>query len=128
MTATVSHEIGASRLVTAFAASDPATGPPGDIVLDRRAAGADGPRPEFRRNVGAAIAARGVRAVVEVMRWMRDGMARRQAKRELRLLGRSRLVDIGIDPDRIEHLVDAMIAARRNGTTMRGGRSGPRSG
>ena len=125
MTATISHEIGASRLVTAFAASDPATGPPGDVVLDHHAAGADRPRPEFRRGVGAALAARGGRVVVEVMRWMGDGMARRQAKRELRLLGRSRLVDLGIDPDRIEHVVDAMIAARRNGTMTRGGGSGP---
>ena len=52
MTATISHEIDAGRLVTAFAATDPATGPPRDVVLDHQAASAGGPRPEFRRNVG----------------------------------------------------------------------------
>ena len=126
MTATISHEIDAGRLVTAFAATDPATGPPRDVVLDHQAASAGGPRPEFRRNVGAALA-RGGRAVVDVVRRMRDGLTRRQAVRELRRLGRSRLADLGIEPDRIEHVVDAMIAARRNGTATRGGRWEPRS-
>ena len=127
MTTTIAHEIGARTPVTAFAASDPATGPPGDVMPDHRATGADGLRPQLGRNIGAAFARGG--HVVEVMcRWLREGMERRRMVRELRLLGRSRLADLGIEPDRIEHVADAMIAARRNGTAMRRGRSRPGSG
>ena len=113
MKATTSNEIGAGRPVTAFATSDPATGPPRVIVLDRDAAGADDYRPEFRQDIEAMVA-RIERAIVEVANRLRDGLARRQAVRELRRLGRSRLADIGIEPHEIERVVDAMIAARRN--------------
>ena len=125
MTATTSNEIGAGRLVTAFAASDPATGPPSDILPGPDTA-RDGDRPTYRRDIEAALA-RIERAIAGVMLGLRDGLARRQTVRELRLLGRARLADIGIEPDRIEHAVDAMSASRRNGTAMRGGRSRPRS-
>ena len=127
MTTTIAHEIGARAPVTVFAASDPATGPPGDVMPDHRATGADGLRPQLRRNIGAAFA-RGGRVVDTMYRWMHDAFARRRTVRELRLLGRSRLADLGIEPDRIEHVADAMIAARRNGTAMRRGRSRPESG
>ena len=125
MTATTSNEIGAERLATAFAASDPATGLPSDIRTTPHAT-RGGVRPTYPRDIEAALA-RIERAIAGVMLGLRDGLARRQAVRELRLLGQARLADIGIEPDRIEHAVDAMIAARRNGTAMRGGRSRPRS-
>ena len=94
MKATTSNEIGAGRPVTAFATSDPATGPPRVIFFDRDAAGADDYRPEFRQDIEAMVA-RIERAIVEVANRLRDGLARRQAVRELRRLGRSRLADIG---------------------------------
>ena len=125
MTATTPNEIGAARLATAFAASDPATGPPSDI---RPAPDATrgGDRPTYRRDIEAALARVGS-AVAGVMLGLRDGLTRHQTVRELRRLGQARLADIGIEPDRIEHAVDAMVAARRNGTVMRGGSVGPRS-
>ena len=127
MTTIGSHEAGARRPVTVFAASDPATGPPGNIMPVPWAVGAGGLRPQLGRNVGAALA-RGGHVVEAMYRWMHDALARRRTVRDLRLLGRSRLADLGIEPDRIEHVADAMIAARRNGTAMRRGRSRPRSG
>ena len=120
------NKIEAGCHVTAFATPDPATGPPGDIVLDHDAANAGDFRPEFRQRIEAALA-RIERAVAGVVHGLRDGLARRQTVRELHLLGRSRLVDLGIEPDRIEHLVDTMIAARRGRPSMRGTGLRPRS-
>ena len=126
MNATTSNELGAGRLVTAFATSDPATGPPRDIVLDRDAASADDFRPEFRQDMETTVA-RIECAIVGVVHRLRDALARRQAVRELRLLGRSRLADIGIEPNDIERVVDAMIAVRRDRATIRGRSPRPRS-
>ena len=125
MTAITSNEIGAGRLVTAFAALDPATGPPSDLLPDPDAA-RGGNRPTYRRDIEAGLA-RIERAIAGVMLGLRDGLARRQTVRELRRLGHARLADLGIEPDRIEHAVDAMIAARWNRAAMRGGSSRPRS-
>lgn len=122
MTATTSNAIGRGRLVTAFATSDPATGPPADIGRDCDAASVGAPRARYGRGIGAALA-EGERVIVEGIRWIRDGRARRQTVRELRLMGSSRLADIGIEPDRIEQVVDAMIAARRSRSAMQGQRS-----
>lgn len=127
MRAITSNAIRAGRLVTAFASSDPATTPPGDIVLDHGAASAGNRRLERRQNIEAALA-RMEHAIVGVMQALRDGLTRRQAVRELRLLGRSRLADIGIEPDAIEQTVDAMIAARRRGAAIGGGSPRPHSG
>ena len=126
MTATTSNEIGAGRLVTAFAASDPATGPPENIVLDHDAASVGDLRPEFRQRAKAAFA-RVESAVAGVGRGLRDGLARRQTVRELRLLGRSRLADLGIEPDEIEQVVDAMIAMRRSRAAIRGDNPRPQA-
>ena len=126
MKATTYNEIGAGRLVTAFAASDPATGPLRDIVLDRDAANADGFRPEFRQDIETTVA-RIECAIVGVVHRLRDALARRQAVRELRFLGRSRLADVGIEPNDIERVVDAMIAARRDRAVIRGRSPRPRS-
>ena len=116
MKAITSNSIEAGRLVTVFATSDHATGPPGDVGLGHDVASAGDRRPEFRQDIEAALA-RIERAIASAMHGLRDRLARRQAVRELRLLGRSRLVDIGIEPDQIELVVDAMITARRNRAT-----------
>ena len=126
MKATTYDEIGAGRLVTAFAASDPATGPPRDIVLDRDAASADDFRPELRKDIETTVA-RIECAIAGVVHRLRDALARRQTVRELRFLGRSRLADIGIEPNDIERVVDAMIAARRDRAAIRGRSPRPRS-
>ena len=125
MTATTSNEIRAGRLAAAFAGPDPATGPASDILPDPDTA-RDGDRPAYRRDIEAALA-RIERAIAGVVLGLRDWLARRRAVRELRLMGQARLADLGIEPDRIEHAVNAMIAARRNRAAMRGGRSRPRS-
>ena len=126
MKATTYNEIGAGRLVTAFVTSDPATGPPRDIVLDRDASSADDFRPEFRQDIETTVA-RIECAIVGVVHRLRDALARRQAVRELRFLGRSRLADVGIEPNDIERVVDAMIAARRDRAVIRGRSPRPRS-
>lgn len=97
-----------------------------DIVPDRRTANADDFRPNFRQVVEAA-AARIERAIAGVVQGLRDGLERRRTVHELRLLGRSRLSDIGIEPNDIERAVDGMIAARRSRTATGGRRPRPRS-
>ena len=125
MKATAPHGIGAGRPVTASATSDLATAPSRDIVPDRRAANADDFRPKLRQLADAA-AARIERALVGVVQGLRHSLARRRTVRELRRLGRSRLADIGIEPNDIEQVVDDMIAARRNRATAEGRRPRPR--
>ena len=120
MTAATSHEIGASRLITAFPASDLATGPPADTAADHARARSGGRRPTHGHEAEDALV-RGGRVVVDIIRKVHDGMVRRRAVSELRQLGRARLADLGIEPDRIEHAVDAMIAAGGNRSAMRGG-------
>ena len=126
MKATAPNGIGAGRPVTASLTSDLAMARLRDIVPDRRAANADDFRPNFRQVVEAA-AARIERAIVGVVQGLRDGLERRRTVHELRLLGRSRLSDIGIEPNDIERAVDGMIAARRSRTATGRRRPRPRS-
>ena len=126
MKATTPHGIGAGRPITVSATSDIATAPSRDIVPDRRAANADDFRPRLRQ-VADAAAARIGRAIVGVAQGLRDGLERRRTVRELRLLGRSRLADIGIEPNDIERVVDELIAVRRNRAATGGRRPQPRS-
>ena len=125
MTATTSQEIDASRLLTAFATSATAAGPPGDTPPRSDAASA-GTRQDIHQGLEGALA-RGERAVFDWVHGLRDRLARRQTVRELRIMGRSRLADIGIEPDGIERVVDAMLAARRDRAAGQGGRGRPRS-
>ena len=120
MTATTSQQIGAGRLLTAFATSATAAGPPGDTPPRSDAASA-GTRQDIHQGLEGALA-RGERAVFDWVRGLRDRLARRQTVRELRIMGRSRLADIGIEPDGIERVVDAMLAARRDRAAGQGGR------
>ena len=120
MNATARNKIGAGRPLVAPASLDLAIAPPRDIVRDRRAANADDFRPGYGQAVKAA--ATGIAgAIVSVAQGLRDGPERRRTVRELRLLGRSRLADIGIEPNDVERVADDMIAARR-GRTSAGGR------
>ena len=125
MTETTSQEIGAGRLLTAFATSETAAGPPGDTPPRSDAASA-GTRQDIHQGLEGALA-RGERAVFDRVRRLRDRLARRQTVRELRIMGRFRLADIGIEPDGIERVVDAMLAARRDRAAAQGGRGRPRS-
>ena len=125
MSATTSEEIGAGRLLTAFATSETAAGPPGDTPPRSDAASA-GTRQDIHQGLEGALA-RGERAVFDRVRRLRDRLARRQTVRELRIMGRFRLADIGIEPDGIERVVDAMLAARRDRAAAQGGRGRPRS-
>ena len=122
MTATISQKIGAGRLLTAFATSATAAGPPGDTPPRSDAASA-GTRQDIHQGLEGALA-RGERAVFDWVHGLRDRLARRQTVRELRIMGRSRLADIGIEPDGIERVVDAMLAARRDRAAGQGGRDG----
>ena len=113
MKAAAPIEIGADRSVTESGTLDLAIAPPRDMVPDRRAANADNFRPRFRQVVESAAA--GIaRAIAGVVQGVRDGLERRRTVRELRLLGRSRLFDIGIEPNDVERVVDDMVAARRS--------------
>ena len=125
MTAIISQKIGAGRLLTAFATSATAAGPPGDTPPRSDAASA-GARQDIHQGLESALA-RGERAVFDWVHGLRDRLARRQTVRELRIMGRSRLADIGIDPDGIERVVDAMLAARRDRAAGQRGRGRPRS-
>jgi len=127
MKAPASNAPGAGDLVTAFATSDAVAGPPGDIAPDRDSAGAGDSFREVGRDVAAALV-RMERAIAGVVQGLRDRLARRRAVSELRRLGRSRLADIGIAPDDIERVVDALIAARRARAATRGRSPRPRSG
>ncbi len=113
MAATILNKIDTGR----FPAADTtpaatATGTSGALASRRGTAGA-GARDGPRRYLEAAVA-RGKRAVIGAVRGLRDGLARRQAIRRMRIMGGSRLADLGIEPDAIEHVVDAMLAARRS--------------
>ena len=111
MTAAIYNKLGAGR---------PPEAPP---LLYRDAVGAGPPNAVAvagalsspSRGLEAAVA-RCRQAVLDRMYRLRDGAARRQAIRELRRMGRSRLADIGISEDAIEDAVDAMLAARRSRT------------
>ena len=127
MSTITTNRIEVGSHVTALTTPDPSTGPPGDIVFDHDAANADDFRPEFGQRIKAALARIG-RGVTGVVHAVRDGLARRQTVRELRLLGRSRLADLGIEPDRIEHVAGAMVTARRDRPSTRGTGLRPRSG
>ena len=125
MTATISQKIGAGRLLTAFATSATAAGPPGDTPPRSDAASA-GTRQDIHQGLEGALA-RGERAVFDWVLGLRDRLARRQTVRELRIMGRSRLADIGIEPDGIERVVDAMLAARRDRAAGQWRKGRPRS-
>ena len=121
MTATAQNRIEVGRAVCASATPDLATASSRNIAPDRRAANADDFRPKHRQVVEAAAARIG-RAIAGAVQRERDRLERRRTVRELRLLGRSRLADIGIEPDDVERVVDEMIAARRARTEADGRR------
>ena len=127
MKATAPNAPAAGGLATAFAPSDAVSGAPGGIAIDRDSASAGDSLRDADRDVDAALA-RLERAIAGVVQGLRDRLARRRAVSELRRLGRSRLADIGIAPDEIERVVDAMIAARRARAATRGRSPRPRSG
>ena len=112
MTATTSQRFDASRLFTAHVAARTATGSFEDNPRHPGATGAGARRGPGRR-LEAALA-RGERAVAGLLRWLRDGLERRRMVRELRLMGRSRLADLGIEADDVERVVDAMLTAGRD--------------
>ena len=118
---------GAGGLVTAFTTSDAAAGSPGDIAPERDSASAGNSLRYADQDIDAALA-RMERAIAGVVHGLRDWLARRRAVSELRRLGRSRLADIGIEPDEIERVVDALIAARRGRAATRGRSPRPRPG
>lgn len=124
MRATAPHETGAGRPVTVSATSNLVTASAGDNASDRRAANSDDYRPKFRRVVEVATE-RIERAMFGAVQRLRGGLERRRTVRELRLLGRSRLADIGIDPNDIGRVVDDLIAARRS--RMAAGERRPRT-
>ena len=110
MMVTTINKIGAGRLLAAFTTPDTATGPPGSTLPCRDATNADARNGGLFQSLETTVA-RGEHAVSDFMRWLREGRVRRQTVRELRLMGRSRLADLGIDPDAIEHVADAMLDA-----------------
>ena len=112
MMATTSQRPGADRFLATLSASEAVSGSFEDTLPSRDTTSAGAPRTPGRR-LEAALA-RGERAAVDLLRWWRDGADRRRTVRELRRMGRSRLADLGIEPDDIERVVDAMLAARRN--------------
>ena len=111
MTATTSQRLGASRPFTALVAARTATGSFEDDPRHPGAAGAGARRGPGRR-IEAALA-HGERAVAVLLRRWRDGLERRRVVRELRLMGRSRLADLGIEADDVERVAEAMLAAGR---------------
>ena len=121
MTAITSHKLDNSRLLTALAGSHIATGPPRELH-PRSGPASAGARQGLDRGIDS-ILVRGRRIVLDVMDRLRDARARRHTVRELRRMDRSRLADIGIEPEMIESTVDAMIAAHRERIAMREGRS-----
>ena len=125
MTATISRRIGAGRLLTALVAARTATGSFEDNLRHPDATDA-GARRDPGRRLEAALA-RGECAVAGLLRWWRDGLERRRMVRELRLMGRSRLADLGIEADAVERVVDALIAARRDVEATEGGETPSRS-
>ena len=125
MTATISRRIGASRLLTAFVAARTATGSFEDTLRHPDATGADARRDPGRRLETAL--ARTERAVAGLLRWWRNGLERRRMVRELRLMGRSRLADLGIEADAVERVVDALLAADRDGGAPEDGGTSSRS-
>ena len=109
MTAAIFNKLGASRPLTAFAAPDPAAGLPGSTLHRPDTAGAGARNDGPFRGLEAAVTGGG-RAVLDLLRGLRERLTRRQVVRELRLMGRSRLADLGIEPDVIEHVADALLA------------------
>ena len=112
MTATTTRRIGASRLLTALVAARTATGSFEDSLRHPEATGVGARRGPGRR-LEAALA-RSERAAVGLLRWLRGGLERRRMVRELQLMGRSRLADLGIEADAVERVADALLAARRD--------------
>ena len=117
MMTTAFKKPGTGRLLTGFAVPDAVTGSHGYTLFHRDGTSA-GARDSGAFRSFEAAAVRSVRAGSGFMRRLREGPARRRTVRELRLMGRSRLADLGIDPDAIEDVADAMLAARRG--RMRG--------
>ena len=127
MTATTSQRFGTGRLFTTFATSKAAAEPFEDTPHHRDTTSpGPGVRRTFGRRLDVALA-RGERAAVGLVQWWRDGLDRRRTVRELRLMGRSRLADLGIEPEDIGRVVDAMLAARRDLAAPKGGQARPRS-
>ena len=118
MVTTAFNKPGTGRLLTGFTAPDATAGPQGRTLFRRGGASTDARGSGAFRGFEAA-AVRSERAVSDFIRWLRAGSARRRAVRELRLMGRSRLADLGIEPDAIEDVADAMLAARSPGASGR---------
>ena len=116
MRATAQNGIEVGRPVSASATPDLAAPSSRNIASNRRAANADDYRPKHGQVVEAAAARIGP-AIAGAAQRVRDGLERRRTVRELRLLGRSRLADIGIEPDDVERVIDEMIATRRRRAT-----------
>lgn len=112
MVTTAFNKSRAGRLLTGFAAPAATAEPHGRTLFRRDGASADARGGGLFRSLEAA-AVRSERAVSDFMRRLREGPARRRTVRDLRLMGRSRLADLGIEPDAIEEVADAMLAACR---------------
>ena len=112
MVSTISQRPDADRFLAALSASETVSGSFEGTPHSRDTTSA-GARRTPGRGLEAALA-RGERAAVDLVRWWRDGADRRRTVRELRRMGGARLTDLGIEPDDIERVVDAMLAARRN--------------
>lgn len=126
MTATTSRRFDTGRLFTTFATSKAAAEPFEDTLRHRGTTSpGTGARRIFGRCLDVALA-RGERAAAGLVRWWRDGPDRRRTVRELRLMGRSRLADLGIEPENVERVADAMLAARRDHAAPKGGQARPR--
>ena len=128
MMATTSQRPDADRFLTAFAGSETAPGSFEDALRHHGTASAGA---RSRRTLGErfeAALARGERAAVDLVHRWRDRLDRRRTVGELRRMGRSRLADLGIEPNDIERVVDAMLAARRNVAAAKGGVARPQSG
>ena len=118
MMPTTFNKSGAGRLLTGLAAPDATAEPHGRTLFRRDGASADARGGGLFRSFEAA-SVRSERAISDFMRRLRKGPARRRTVRELRLMGRSRLADLGIEPDAIEDVADAMLAAGAESPTSK---------
>ena len=101
------------RLTTGFATAEPVDGPRGHLARDHRAANSGEFRAWYTRHVESVVT-QIERVVVLARHGLRDARERRRAERELLRLSPALLADIGIEPEEIDQVVEAVFASRRN--------------